>query len=443
LKWRFDFGKIIPPHRNGRTPMNSRVIRLVGVGLLLLLLVSCGEDEGPRISMIHGSVQADGQAAAGAVIYLAEAVGVPPDLPSAVLSWQDSTIADPRGLYHFTDLEPGIYHVYAGRRAVRAEKRSEATASFSEVSPLSDGLTITDGSSVRTADLSLRPLTCAGSLGGRVVLEPDGPVAGAIVTVRRLEGFLWHWIADTASDEEGHYLFPLPLCTGTYEVTASYELNGFPVVGRICDVWHDGMANEVLPDLYLAQTLVRKPAIYLYPEQTTRFTVELRLAPDVRLTASEPPYGEGWQVEVAPGGLIEGERRYLFYELATARTPALEHGWCLPRADLVVGLSAILSELGLNEAESSDFLEYWLPVLRGHSWWLVCPLVDTELEPWAGLAVTPRPDSARRVWLCFQGRPGQVELPEPSIPPFARTGTSLLEWGGMIVGAAPGARIGP
>jgi hypothetical protein len=64
---------------------------------------------------------------------------------------------------------------------------------------------------------------------------------------------------------------------------------------------------------------------------------------------------------------------------------------------------------------------------------MVRPVIDGDLDSLVTLKVEPAPDSVRRFWLFFSGADKPLDLYPPLIPPFARDGGVLVEWGGAVV----------
>ena len=399
--------------------------------LLFLPLTGCDGGSGPWVSMIQGRMTYNGAPVAGGNVYLAQEVQVA--FAGRGLVWQRSSVSNAWGFYSFTGLDAGEYYVYGGRG------RSGPTY-FSHLSQLSDSLVIDEETRSQVANLELIRVVCDGGLSGMVGellggMPPAVPVEGAVVSIWRLEGTERVWVADTMTDADGRYVFE-NVCTGIYDVYASHEPVGapepFPVVGQILDLWFDGEEDLELPLLILGQTIVRKPAIYLYPEREERFRVELVCGDGTWLVSSDPPYGEGWEVTVALDGLIDGRYDYLFYEVSISDYPELAAGWCLERDRLAEQLPVALTEAGLNETERADFMEYWEPLLQDSPWWLVYPVIDVDADAWVELQVTPAPAAVRRVWLFLRGSDVPRVLPAPEIPPLSRHGTVLVEWGGVL-----------
>ncbi len=403
--------------------MRASILLALGVAASLAALAGCDDGGRPRVAQVEGRVLAGLEPEPGAVVHLwqlADYYGL------LSLDYRDSTVADLRGLYRFTGLEAGTYHATAGVR--------DASGRLVAVSPLSDALVVAASGGSPRADLSLRDVVCGGTLAGRVVDAAGDPVSEALVAVSRMDGDAWRHVAGTATAADGSYAFG-GLCTGTYRISGDLPivLPDDPVAeGVIQDLWHPGRGTVTAPDLLIDQCVVRKPAIYLYPPRTMRFRVELEPAADVALIASDPPYGDGWQVTAAPDGRLDGRRDYLFYEVATSRQATGGDGWCLAEADLPAALPRLLAALGLQAGEIDDLLAYWRPLLRGRPYWAIRPVVDGGVDAWVRLHVRPAPDSVRRVWLFFRGLDAPVALTAPELPGFARRGIVLVEWGGAL-----------
>jgi hypothetical protein len=102
-----------------------------------------------------------------------------------------------------------------------------------------------------------------------------------------------------------------------------------------------------------------KPNIYLYPEQPAQISVRLDTSPGAELIASVPDYGGGWNVTAEPGGLIDGEYSYLFYETTVDDVFQHEAGWTMPASDVIPWFEKVLAEYGFEGAEIDDFAAAW------------------------------------------------------------------------------------
>ena len=179
-------------------------------------------------------------------------------------------------------------------------------------------------------------------------------------------------------------------------------------------------------------SLVRvfKPNIYLYPTTTSKIKVTVK--PNGRITASIPPYRNGWNVTVSPDGTIENTAGFLFYE-ADVYLNHSEKGWCVPFSDLTSFFKNILKGFGFNEIEIKDFLDYWTKKLPISSFYAIYPLSAESLEKICPLEIKPSPEKVLRLWLVFNPLAQKKHLDTPKIQSFSRSGFTATEWGGIIL----------
>lgn len=187
-----------------------------------------------------------------------------------------------------------------------------------------------------------------------------------------------------------------------------------------------------------------KPAIYLYPPQ--KQLVNVKVFPKGELSYTDPPYDneKGWTVWADPLGRLQipnsqfqipnVQYDYLYYEskLLDSEIKKPTKGWVVKSDGLEELFSRVLPELGLNQKEQKDFMDYWLGKLQESPYYYV-GLVEKEqrdyLEP---LSVTPNPKTSIRFSLYFEmlDQPKEVEAPIIETP--IRNGFTLVDWGGMI-----------
>jgi hypothetical protein len=174
-----------------------------------------------------------------------------------------------------------------------------------------------------------------------------------------------------------------------------------------------------------------KPVIYLYPEKTTEVSVKV----DAKITKSDPIYNNGWTVVAEPTGLLTVAGKIynsLFWEGTGADYPQLNQGVVVKTADAISTIKTQLSQLGLNEKEIADFVEFWAPKMPSKPYvrltWFGTSLMD-KLAP---LTVNPKPDTTIRVFLDFEGLDKMVDLKPQILSARARTGFTLIEWGGLL-----------
>jgi len=400
-----------------------------------ILAAGCSDDDptappSPGVD-ISGMVRdQNGGPGAGSTVYLGRD---PFYFPRAATVFFDSVLTDNLGGYQFDQLDQGKYQVYAGNWDDRG-------GGFSQVSPFSRRLDIDAKSADHVANLSLHEMSKDGTVAG-VVFHEDGlgpaPADSANITLFRYEGTDFVVAAETTTNADGEFELK-GIKTGNYVVAAEKVLDPgaqFPLyVAAESDAFFcDGLSTIQVEDLILRDIMVEKPAVYIYPEQSGRFEVELAFGKNTFLTASEPDYGEGWDVSVDESGRIDATWDYLFYEIAMRGAPMIKEGWCLSWSELPQGLELLTKDMGLNEAERDDFLDYWMSRLPRRSYYEILPVFGNDLDAWVELKVTPAPDAVLRFWLFFRGNNRTVELTAPRIHEFERTGTTVVEWGGAVI----------
>lgn len=185
---------------------------------------------------------------------------------------------------------------------------------------------------------------------------------------------------------------------------------------------------------------IGKPVIYLYPTEPTLINVEV-IAPG-RVFVSDPLYPEGgWQDVLAqPNGDLtyQGKSyRELYYETELSTDLNIpENGILIDRGNLLHDLTNYTKALGLNDFESTEFTDYWVPLLRDlDSPYVLFSILDSaEKERIDRVEIMPKPDTFigfiayfKPVYVKYTPQP--LEL--PNTPP-ERLGYTAVEWGGTI-----------
>jgi hypothetical protein len=394
--------------------------------ILLLILVSC--DDHPlrpgqnNLVGLSGRVIYDtGNPALNGTVYLFQ--------NAVFFSFVDSASTDRAGEYEFTGLPVGPeYFVYARK----SSSYHSQVALY--VSMLSDSIRCIDPGPYRIDDLVLARILSQAAVSGQVVYGDNGlPADSADVVLYGFSGAEVLPASATLTDAGGRYSFS-NVETGNYIVSASKLLPPPQNLNRDSEqFWCDGTSNYTVDTLELAEMVVWKPAIYIYPEVAGVFDVHLVLNNGTVLIESVPEYGSGWSVYVETSGRIERRYDYLFYEAGLGFRPGLSEGWCVGREDLAADLPPLLHSLGLNEQEVGDFMAYWSGMLADHPYYYIYPVSGTGLDQFVGLRVTPRPDAVLRVWFFFEGASCPGSLPEPRLSEFQRDGATVVEWGGVLM----------
>lgn len=177
--------------------------------------------------------------------------------------------------------------------------------------------------------------------------------------------------------------------------------------------------------------ILKKPAIYLYPEKTAKVKVDLSI--NGHITNSIPEYQTGWDVTVTPDGKINGKYDYLFYEAQLEEKVKLpDEGWIVPYCNLKNWFDEYLPQMGLNEREIKDFKDYWLNALAPAKYYVIRMLDREFLNKNLKLSITPEPQTVIRVILYFEAIDSPKDLKPPKLQKPERKGFTVVEWGGIF-----------
>ena len=207
-----------------------------------------------------------------------------------------------------------------------------------------------------------------------------------------------------------------------------------------------------------------KPAIYLYPEKETEMNVRLNV--DGEITVSDPLYGDyGWNVKAYPDGKIElisqnsnlktithnskltgsiqlpttnlqtpNVYPYLYYEADVTGVTLPKAGWVVKNSNLKTQISKIMKDIGFNGQEISDFLSYWLPRLTEKPYYFVSLMPEEMINRKETLFFSQTPDTLIRARFVFEGLNLPTFVTPLSIPKHTRSGFTVTDWGGTLVG---------
>ncbi|MDD3051977.1 MAG: hypothetical protein PHR06_12655 [Candidatus Cloacimonetes bacterium] len=195
----------------------------------------------------------------------------------------------------------------------------------------------------------------------------------------------------------------------------------------------NGVNNVQASASLLGDNSVDKPVIYIYPEIAGQFEISLSFKDGVNLTESIPQYNDGWKVFIDDKGRIDNTYDFLFYEAALPGNQKFEKGYCFASDQVYLGIKQLLIEIGMNDREISDFLDYWQSRLNDYPFYNVCPITNSEIDNFVSLHITPVPDAVLRIWLFFEGTNQKENLIKPSISKFVRGKTTVVEWGGVML----------
>lgn len=214
--------------------------------------------------------------------------------------------------------------------------------------------------------------------------------------------------------------------------TFTSELNHF--------LWQDSQGDWqiFLNNDYSALAECGKPVIYLYPTKETQIKVQV----GAQISKSEPVYpSQGWLVTAKPNGELIYQNQsypYLFWEgLGNGIYPDYkDKGTLVSQKDLISTLYKQLSQLGLNQKESADFMEFWQSRLPKTPYVRLTWLNTKDMDILAPLNVFPKPDTNIRIFLEFEGLEKPINLKPQKLSAPKRTGFTLIEWGGLLISSA-------
>jgi hypothetical protein len=199
-------------------------------------------------------------------------------------------------------------------------------------------------------------------------------------------------------------------------------------------VWTDAYGNTITYSnrSYAPLAECGKPVIYLYPKEETKISV--RVGADI--TKSDPEYGKGWDVIASPSGKLvtdNGSRDYLFWEgIGYGEYPQVKSGSIVLATEAVAKTKADLKTIGLNDKEIADFVEFWGPKMPKEGYVRLTWFLNEEMNKLAPLTVSPKPDSAIRVFLDFSPVVAGTTIAPQTLPTYQRDGFTLVEWGGLL-----------
>jgi hypothetical protein len=337
----------------------------------------------------------------------------------------ESTYTNSQGYFQFKGLEDGLYELYACKYG--------NFGNLSHISPLSNRIyLVSNESPYIVEDVFLYNVFEESILEGNLVIsETNLPADSAKVILSRLDDGIYSVIDSVFSDSVGNFQFD-NVRTGTHQICATaIDTSGEHISAS--NTYFCNGKDTYTDTLFLTCILDLKPAIYIYPEEDSQFQVQLILKNGTSITKSIPEYNSGWNVFIEESGRIDGTYDYLFYEASIQMIPEFFSGWCIPQENLKVELNDLLLKIGLNQKESNEFLEYWLNRLQEYNYYKIYPIFNEQLDYYVELKINPPPETIFRVKFFFQGSNKFEELPSPQIENFVREGTTVIEWGGVVI----------
>lgn len=205
-----------------------------------------------------------------------------------------------------------------------------------------------------------------------------------------------------------------------------------------------------------------KPAIYLYPPKRTK--ISITLSKKILIGTNIPKYHNGWNVIAYPNGKIidlqpkytscsklkqnkvgfeyaynackNNSYPYIFWDgrQITKSIPQSKEGWIVKQTEIQNFLNEKLDKMEFNIAEKKDFISYWQYKLhkRNAKYYFIYFLQNEEVNNYAPMNVSPKPDSINRILMIVQPVNKPYEVKEQKLEKISRKGFALVEWGGIL-----------
>jgi hypothetical protein len=185
--------------------------------------------------------------------------------------------------------------------------------------------------------------------------------------------------------------------------------------------------------------MIRKPVIYLYPTIKTDITINLDFKGELLTTF--PKYDKNWTVTAYPDGRIFDKKTNRFYTSlfwdGNLNFPN-EHyqyksGFVVSKNVLTNFLIEKLDFIGLNNLETNEFIQYWLPILEKNETNFIHFYVNSDYDIFSENNISPKPETSIRIFMEFYGLDKTIEIPQQNFLKTERKGFTLVEWGGSDV----------
>jgi hypothetical protein len=197
--------------------------------------------------------------------------------------------------------------------------------------------------------------------------------------------------------------------------------------------------KKLLNSPKLGEILIKKPVIYLYPTQKTDIIFSLDFKGELLTTF--PKYDNKWTLTAYPNGQIFDKKTNRFYSSLFwdgTQNFQKEHynyqsGFVVSKNDLTHFLIKKLEYIGLNNLETNEFVQYWLPILEKNETNFIHFYVNADYDKISKNNIFPKPDTSIRIFMEFYGLDNSIEISEQNLSKTERKGFTLVEWGGSDV----------
>ena len=185
------------------------------------------------------------------------------------------------------------------------------------------------------------------------------------------------------------------------------------------------------------QDQLKKPVLYLYPEESTDVTVKVNFK-KTKFSCVYPKFNEmehSWKVRALPNGEIlisDKKYPYLFWEAYSYKKQDLSRGFIVKAENAEKFLEKKLELLGLDNKESTDFITFWLPVLIKNKLSL-CTFQTQQFFEDLEYNITPKPKTFIRIFLSIKKLDKEIKIKKQELKRVKREGFTVVEWGGSEI----------
>lgn len=184
------------------------------------------------------------------------------------------------------------------------------------------------------------------------------------------------------------------------------------------------------------QNINYKPIIYIYPEEDTDLTIQLK--DTEKLLYTYPKYKNSWNIKALKNGSIydyKTKRNYyaLYYEAIDNTTIDTTKGFVIKGSETISFLEEKLAYLGLNEREINEFIIYWIDKLEKNNYNYIYFRTTDEVNQYMELSSSKPVDTLIRVFMDYAPLEKRLEVSEQKLTPIKRRGFTIVEWGGRKI----------
>jgi TonB-dependent SusC/RagA subfamily outer membrane receptor len=185
--------------------------------------------------------------------------------------------------------------------------------------------------------------------------------------------------------------------------------------------------------------ILKKPVIYLYPTQKTDITLQLDFKG--KLLTTFPEYNKQWNITAYPNGKIFDKTSNRFYTSlfwdGTQVFPKTHYqyqsGFVVTKKELTNFLFEKLEYMGLNNFETNDFIQYWLPILEKNETNFIHFRTGANYDVISKNSIEPKPQTEIRIFMDFYALDKPIKIATQKLTKSVRKGFTLVEWGGSNV----------